>query len=105
MIKERQKENTKSPPQGYLSAKIRKERKREKAIVQEQESKARTFLSSFPHTKLSANIPLPNQKFKTHPNKKKGKEKGSNKQEKRRRKEEGGASKQVYLQELHQTQV
>ena len=103
-LQKEKKNKTQTPPMA-CSANSRKERKRKKySKSKKARIQSKTFLS-FSLKTSRPNTSLLNQKLKTHSNKKKGKEKWSNKQEKRRRKEEGGASKQVYLQELHQNQV
>ena len=92
-----------SPPPhlAYLSAK--REQEREK--VHSWKKARNKVISLFSLIVSRPNTSILNQKLKTHPNKKKNKEKAIRKEEEKRKKEEEGQSKQLNLQNLHQTQV
>ena len=99
-IKEKQKEN-KPPHLAYLSAKREQEREKEHSWKKARNKVISLFslIVSRPNTSIST------KNLKTYLNKKKSKEKARRKEEERRKKEEEGQSKQLNLQNLHQTQV
>ena len=96
--KAKRKQNT---PHHVLCSAKAKEKGERQPFHQENKNTRQNHSLNFSLFVSRPNSPLTQPKAKTHLNKKESKDK----QEKRRRKEEGGASKQVYLQELHQTQV